>query len=217
MPFYLLWIHGVQGNALKWIQSYLIGISQSVVLEGESFNEVPVSSGVPQGDVLCPILFLLYINDLPNKIQPQVRLFADDTVVYLTINNPSDSETQRSGPTTTVKKLKFPSTLFPDSVPCEFIFFQNHRILEQSSSQSQGQHQPVCIYCCAGHCQMLISEIFYVFNSCLCSSFSMSSSCSPYIFCNQCHLHFHFHLFFSCCFPTAPPSYNQKLIVGSTK
>ena len=123
-------MHDVQGNALKWIQSFLTWISQTVVLEGESFNEVPVSSGVPQGPVLGPILFLLCINDLANKIQPQVRLFADDTAVNLTINTTSDSET-RSGSTTTVKKLKFPSTLFPDSVPCEFIFSQNHRILAQ--------------------------------------------------------------------------------------
>ena len=86
-----LQMHGVQGKTLSWIESFLVGRTQSVVLEGECSDEVPVSSGVPQGSVLGPILFLLYINDLPDNVQSQVRLFADDTAVYLTLNHPSDA------------------------------------------------------------------------------------------------------------------------------
>ena len=59
--------------------------SQAVVLEGEESDLVPVTSGVPQGSVLGPILFLIYMNDLPDQIVSQVRLFADDTAVYLTM------------------------------------------------------------------------------------------------------------------------------------
>ena len=84
-------MHGIQGKTLHWIQSFLVGRSQRVLLEGGCSDEVPVSSGVPQGSVLGPILFLLYIHDLPDNVQSQVRLFADDTAVYLTINNPDDS------------------------------------------------------------------------------------------------------------------------------
>ena len=57
------------------------------MVEGQHSDRVPVTSGVPQGLVLGPCLFLHYINDLPEGIRSSVRLFADDTVMYLTITN----------------------------------------------------------------------------------------------------------------------------------
>lgn len=84
--------HGIQNNNLAWIKSFLNGRSQSVVLDGYSSSEASVTSGVPQGSVLGPILFLLYINDLPENIKSSVRLFADDTAVYLTIKNQTDCD-----------------------------------------------------------------------------------------------------------------------------
>ena len=88
--------HGARGNTFRWIRSFLVGWTQAVVLEGEASEEVPVKSGIPQGSVLGPLLFLQYINDLPEEIQSQVRLFADDAAVYLTVRNANDSEILRA-------------------------------------------------------------------------------------------------------------------------
>ena len=85
-------MHGVQGRTLGWIESFLLGRSQTVVLNGESSDKVTVLSGVSQGSVLGPILFLLYINDLPENLQSQVCLFADDSAVYLAVQGPDNSE-----------------------------------------------------------------------------------------------------------------------------
>ena len=82
--------HGVKGKTLNWIGSFLGGRTQAVVLEGECSSDVPALSGIPQGSVFGPLLFLLYINDRPVNIQSQARLFTDDTAVYLTIDNKND-------------------------------------------------------------------------------------------------------------------------------
>ena len=60
---------------------------QSVVVEDETSTSIPVESRVPQGSVLKPSLFLFYINDMPDGIQSTVRLFADDTIAYVTISS----------------------------------------------------------------------------------------------------------------------------------
>ena len=83
--------YGVSAQVLNWTRSFLLGRSQAVVLDGESSAEVPVTSGVPQGSVLGPLCFLIYINQLPFTVsKSQVRLFADDTAIYLTVNSLSD-------------------------------------------------------------------------------------------------------------------------------
>ncbi len=90
---YKLHCYGVRENTLNWIRAFLNGRSQKVVIEGEESGSVPVTSGVPQGSVLGPILFVIYINDLPDHIISQVRLFADDTAVYITIRHEDDGKT----------------------------------------------------------------------------------------------------------------------------
>lgn len=81
---------GVTGKFHKWISNFLTKRKQRVVVDGEHSQWVQVKSGVPQGTVLGPLLFLAYINDLPNNIQSEVRLFADDCVMYRPIHDNSD-------------------------------------------------------------------------------------------------------------------------------
>ena len=83
--------YGVRGQTLKWIKSFLDNRLQSVVLNSTSSEAIPVSSGVPQGSVLGPLLFLAYINDLPQNIESKVRLFADDTAIYLALTSAKES------------------------------------------------------------------------------------------------------------------------------
>ena len=63
-----------------------------MVLDGQASDPVPVLSCVPQGSVLGPVLFLIFINDLPDNIRSSVRLFADDCVLYKNIKTPTDCQ-----------------------------------------------------------------------------------------------------------------------------
>ena len=83
--------YGVRGKTNNWIENFLGNRKQSVVVEGEKSAYVPVLSGVPQGSVLGPCLFLFYINDIQDGLHSTVRLFADDTICYLAIKSPRDS------------------------------------------------------------------------------------------------------------------------------
>ena len=70
--------------------SWLSGRTQQVVFDGQASDPVPVLSGVPQGWVLGPVLFLIFINDLPDNIRSSVRLFAFDCVLYRNIHSIQD-------------------------------------------------------------------------------------------------------------------------------
>ena len=64
--------YGITGSIATWIETFLTGRTQQVVVNGATSSSAIVSSGVPQGTVLGPLLFLLYINDLPDNLSPHV-------------------------------------------------------------------------------------------------------------------------------------------------
>ena len=78
---------------LDWVRAFLGSRSQRVVIDGEESLSILVTSSVPQGSVLGLTLFLIYINDLPEEVCSQVRLFADDTALYPTLESEDDSST----------------------------------------------------------------------------------------------------------------------------
>ena len=87
---YKLSSYGIRGGTLSWIENFLTGRLQQVIINGCSSNCTNVISGVPQGTVLAPLLFLCYINDLPENVISKVKMYADDVLLYNTIHTKED-------------------------------------------------------------------------------------------------------------------------------
>ena len=85
-----LYHYGIHGILLSWLQAFLHNRSQYVVVDDQKSHSTPVLSGVPQGTVLAPLLFLIYINDLPGCVYNKARLYADDVLLYSYINSQND-------------------------------------------------------------------------------------------------------------------------------
>ena len=82
---------GVTSTALKWFQSYLSHRKQRVVLPGVLSDWKSIKAGVPQGSILGPLLFLVFINDIVSDINSNTRFFADDTTLYIIVENPQSA------------------------------------------------------------------------------------------------------------------------------
>ena len=83
--------YGIQNQLYSWIGSWLTQRKQRVIVDGLASVWVPVKSGVPQGTVLGPLMFLIYINDIGDNISSSLRLFANDCILYRTITSSEDS------------------------------------------------------------------------------------------------------------------------------
>ena len=70
---------------MSWITEWLTKRQQRVVLDNKASDYLPVKSGIPQGTVLGPLMFLLYINDIDQNISSTIRLFTDDCIMYRTV------------------------------------------------------------------------------------------------------------------------------------
>jgi hypothetical protein len=80
----------VDGKLHSWISDFLCGRRQRVVVNGAHSSWSEVLSGIPQGSVLGPLLFICYVNDMPDAVQGLIKMFADDTKVFNKVNTPSE-------------------------------------------------------------------------------------------------------------------------------
>jgi hypothetical protein len=75
--------YGIRGNVNNWFRSYLANRSQFVDIDGHSSILLNIQCGVPQGSILGPLLYLIYVNDIPNSCNGNILSFADDTTLYM--------------------------------------------------------------------------------------------------------------------------------------
>ena len=99
--------YGINGKTLKNLENYLTDRQQRVVLNGRTSSWQNIYAGVPQGSVLGPLLFLIYVNDLPTGLTSMCKIFADDTSLFSKVNDKSNSNTQLNSDLEKVSKWTF--------------------------------------------------------------------------------------------------------------
>ena len=90
VPHRRLNYYGITGNSLFWIKNFLLDRTQCVQVSATRSSWISVTSGVPQGTVVGPLLFLIYINDIVHNLNSKIKLFADDAVLYSEVSNVHD-------------------------------------------------------------------------------------------------------------------------------
>jgi hypothetical protein len=85
-------VSGVDSRVVVWVREFLVDRTQRVRVRGLPSKEVRGTSRMPQGRVLCPLLFLAYVNNIWRNIDSSIRLFADDCKIYRKITNKDDIE-----------------------------------------------------------------------------------------------------------------------------
>ena len=83
---------GIHGDLLNWFKDYLTDRQQKVIIRGQHSELGHIKAGVPQGSIVGPMLFLVYINDLINVVGSNARLFADDTSLYIDFDDPTEAK-----------------------------------------------------------------------------------------------------------------------------
>ena len=87
---------GIRGKLLWWMGDFLANRTQRVVINREKSQVGTVTSGIPQGSVLGPIFFVIYINDLPANVKSQVKMFASDSKLFTRVDIPNNHETMQN-------------------------------------------------------------------------------------------------------------------------
>ena len=126
--------NGIDGKILALLTNYLSNRRQRVVLNGETSDWAPILSGVPQGSVLGPLLFLIFINDLEAGIISQIKFFADDTSLYSVVRNPETSARELNHDLGIINEWakQWKMSFNPDPTkPAEEVLFSQKRIPQE--------------------------------------------------------------------------------------
>ena len=142
---------GISGDLFYLLENCLSGRLQRVVLNGQTLSWRPVLAGVPQGSILGPFLFLVYINDLSNEFKSNEKLFADDTPLFTIVKDKQESADVRNNDVSLISKWAFSWKMLinPDTnKPAQEVLFsrkkktQNHRNINLNNIQIESvSHQ----------------------------------------------------------------------------
>ena len=108
---------GISGELIKLLENYLSNRLQRVVLNGQTSPWRPVLAGVPQGSILGPLLFLIYINDLPNRLKSNAKLFADDTSLFTIVKDKNESANIRNNDLSLISRWAYDWKMLFNSDP----------------------------------------------------------------------------------------------------
>ena len=99
--------NGISGNLLKLLTDFLKNRKQRVTLNGQTSSWTEVNAGVPQGSILGPLVFLIYINDLPDGLSSNVKRFADDTSLFSVVHDIHSSASELNKELKAINKWAF--------------------------------------------------------------------------------------------------------------
>ena len=121
---------GISGELYNLLENYLSGRFQRVILNGQRSSWRPVLAGVPQGSILGPHLFLIYINDLPNELKSNAKLFADDTSLYTIVKDKNESANILNNDLQLISKWGYQWKMLFNSEPAQEVLFSRKKQLQ---------------------------------------------------------------------------------------
>ena len=128
---------GLSDNAVNWFQSHLTNKKQRTSVGDTLSVAAPITVGVPQGSILEPLLFLIYVNDLPScQLASEIVLYTDDTVIYYSSTDLFDLESKLNSDLATVSNWFSSNLLTLNISKCNFVIFGNSRKLKLANDVS---------------------------------------------------------------------------------
>ena len=126
--------YGIRGIAYDWFRNYLNERKQFVYFNGTKSKETLISCGVPQGSILGPLLFLLYVNDLPNATNLFVLMFADDTNFFLSGQNENELIQKMNDELNKLSKWLIVNKLTLNVAKTNYMFISGQRVIDVNSN-----------------------------------------------------------------------------------